>query len=592
MALGKTLTNLDLGEGLFGPTQQLFVVHGRPSTVGEGGGTGQIARLAAVVRGSGSTENRPMAAPGARIDTAERLRRVQRVTDATLAHLSVDELLDELLLRVREILDADTAAVLLLDPIRNELVARAAKGLEEEVEQGVRIPVGKGFAGRIAADREPLILDRVDHTTVMNPILRAKGIRSLLGVPLMAHGEVLGVMHVGTLTQRRFDDDDTELLRLVADRVALALQVRLSEQARLVTETFQRTFLPAALPHVAGLRIATRYLPAGSAVGIGGDWYDAFALPNGELVLAIGDVAGHGLPAASTMGQVRNALRAHALAGARPADLVMALDSFLRHFAPGTMVTMLVGFLDGDLSTFRYVAAGHVPPLSIDAAGASFVWPPEADPPLGRKAAHRFRERTIDLARGSTLLLYTDGLIERRGGSLDDGFARLERTASTVAIDPDPSEALSSIVAEVLPDAPTDDAAVMLIHRYGRVSDEFSIGMPAEARALAAIRRSLTAWLGGHAVPDPIAGDIVAATSEACLNVVEHAYGPTGGVVRVVATRAPRAIDVDVIDTGAWREAPSTDRGRGFLMMRGFMDEVEVANTETGTVITMRKALG
>ena len=132
-----------------------------------------------------------------RLDPLERLERVQRVSDTALSALSVDDLLEELLLRVREILDADTAAVLLLDVARNELVARAAKGIEEEVERGVRIPVGKGFAGRIAAERAPVALSRVDHDTVLNPILFQKGIRSLLGVPLVAHGDLIGVLHVG-----------------------------------------------------------------------------------------------------------------------------------------------------------------------------------------------------------------------------------------------------------------------------------------------------------------------------------------------------------------------------------------------------------
>ncbi len=111
------------------------------------------------------------------LDPLERLEQVQRVSDTALAHLSVDDLLDELLNRVREILDTDTAAVLLLDEARNELVARAAKGIEEEVERGVRIPVGKGFAGRIAAERKPVALHRVDHSTVLNPILFQKGIQ-------------------------------------------------------------------------------------------------------------------------------------------------------------------------------------------------------------------------------------------------------------------------------------------------------------------------------------------------------------------------------------------------------------------------------
>ncbi|HEV2951835.1 MAG TPA: GAF domain-containing protein, partial [Actinomycetota bacterium] len=175
-------------------------------------------------------------------DPLERLERVQRVSDTALSHLSVDDLLNELLLRVREILDADTAAVLLLDESRNELVARAAKGIEEEVERGVRIPMGKGFAGRIAAERVPVALYRVDHSTVLNPILFQKGIRSLLGVPLLANNEVVGVMHVGTTTPHTFSQDEIDLMQLVADRVALALQVRLSDRGRVVLDAFQRTF--------------------------------------------------------------------------------------------------------------------------------------------------------------------------------------------------------------------------------------------------------------------------------------------------------------------------------------------------------------
>jgi GAF domain-containing protein len=129
-----------------------------------------------------------------------RLEELQRVTDAALAHLELDALLDELLLRIRSILDCDTAAILLLDEETNELVARAAHGIEEEVEAGVRIPVGRGFAGRVAATRQPVILADVDHADVLNPILRAKRIKSMLGVPLLIEGQPIGVLHVGTLT--------------------------------------------------------------------------------------------------------------------------------------------------------------------------------------------------------------------------------------------------------------------------------------------------------------------------------------------------------------------------------------------------------
>ena len=155
---------------------------------------------------------------------AARLQKLQALTDAALAHLELDALLPTLLLRTREVLGVDTCAVLLLDEETNELVAQAAVGIEEEVERGVRIPVGRGFAGRVAADRRPVILPDVDHADVLNPLLREKGIKSMLGVPLLAAGRVLGVLHVGVLTHRLFDEDDVELLQLAGDRAAIAIE--------------------------------------------------------------------------------------------------------------------------------------------------------------------------------------------------------------------------------------------------------------------------------------------------------------------------------------------------------------------------------
>ncbi len=164
---------------------------------------------------------------------AERLRRIQLVTDAALSHLDLTDLLAELLTRIRDVLGADTAAVLLRDDLRNELVARAAVGLEEEVERGVRIPVGGGFAGKIAAERRPIVLDDVDHADVLNPLLREKGVKSLVGVPLIFANDVLGVLHVGTLTPRQFTKDEVGFLEVVADRVALAIEhARLFEAER------------------------------------------------------------------------------------------------------------------------------------------------------------------------------------------------------------------------------------------------------------------------------------------------------------------------------------------------------------------------
>ncbi len=174
-------------------------------------------------------------------NSSARLVQLQAVTDAALAHLDLDELLAELLDRVRESLDVDTAAILVLDAARGELVARAAVGIEEEVERGVRIPVGRGFAGRVAAEGKPVILYDVDHEDVLNPILLEKGIKSLLGVPLHIGGTITGVLHVGTLAVHEFTDEDVELLQLVADRSAVAIdRGRLFEAERTARQRIER----------------------------------------------------------------------------------------------------------------------------------------------------------------------------------------------------------------------------------------------------------------------------------------------------------------------------------------------------------------
>jgi signal transduction histidine kinase len=190
----------------------------------------------------------------------QRVEHVQAVTDAALAHLDLDQLFAVLLPRIRDILGADTCAVLLVDEQAGELVARAAVGIEEEVEQGVRIPIGGGFAGRIAAERQPVILEDVDHAHVLNPILREKGIKSLLGVPLLIGNEPLGVLHVGTLTHRRFTRNDVELLRLVADRVAIAI-----ERAQLHEQTVELDQLKASFIAIASHELRT---PATSVYGV------------------------------------------------------------------------------------------------------------------------------------------------------------------------------------------------------------------------------------------------------------------------------------------------------------------------------------
>jgi phosphoserine phosphatase RsbU/P len=265
-------------------------------------------------------------------DTSEhRLEGLLSVTDSAVTTLKIEEFLTELLKRVRDVVEADTATVLLLDEESNELVATAACGLEEEVRVGVRVPVGRGFAGRVAAERQVVTLAKVDATTVTNPILWEKGIQVMLGVPLLADDKVIGVLHVGRLDNRPFTNSDTELLAIVAERLAGATQNRLLVAERAAATLQQRSLLPTRLPKCAGIEFAARYLTPEDRT-VGGDWYDLFTLPSGELCVVTGDVAGHGLNAAVIMGRVRSALRAYALMADSPEGILELTDRKVLHF--------------------------------------------------------------------------------------------------------------------------------------------------------------------------------------------------------------------------------------------------------------------
>jgi phosphoserine phosphatase RsbU/P len=389
-----------------------------------------------------------------------RLQAIQSITDAALSGLDDRELLAALLDRLRDILHADTAAALLLDFSSGQLIATAAAGLEEEVRQGVRIPVGRGFAGRIAAEHHPVILDHVDHTTVLNPILWEKGIRSMMGVPMMAGGRVIGVMHVGSLTPRRFTSSDVELLQLAADRAAAVVQSMNAQADRLAAAALQRSLVPAALPAVAGAELAARYIPGEGRVG--GDWYDVFTLPSGELCVVMGDVAGSGLKAAVIMGRIRSALRAYALETTDPGEVLDRLDRQMQHFEDDVMATVLYAVIDPSLEEMRVCLAGHFPPVIACPGQPAELAEVAPGLVIGVAPGVRRPVTTVPIPPGALVCFYTDGLIERVGEPIDDGLARLCR-----AVRAEPAEAACAAVMQALvgADAPRDDIALLILRR-------------------------------------------------------------------------------------------------------------------------------
>ena len=321
------------------------------------------------------------------------------IPDSGLAYLSLEDLLVEVLDRVRALLRADTAVILLVDPDRRVLRARAARGIEEEVRQGVTVPLGAGFAGRIAAQQRPIAIEDLDHADVVNPLLRLKGIRSLLGVPLVDEGRVVGVLHVGALRRRHFDDGDVRLLQATADRVALAIDSAQSSEQRALTEALQRHLLPARLPTIPGLRVSAKYQPAAGA-RLGGDWYDVFGFGDGRIGLAIGDVSGRGVAAATTMAEIRTALRAYALLGQPLVRIVSLLNGLMLSGCPRASGTLALFALDPEASELVGVSVGHPPALLLRADGSRELVVSASGPPLGTNLSFGYEMQRIPFPPG------------------------------------------------------------------------------------------------------------------------------------------------------------------------------------------------
>jgi serine phosphatase RsbU (regulator of sigma subunit)/anti-sigma regulatory factor (Ser/Thr protein kinase) len=523
-------------------------------------------------------------------DDVIRLEDVRRVTESALAYLDLDDLLKELLDRVTDMLGVDTAAVLLVEEGGRTLAARAAKGLEEEVERGFRLPVGRGFAGRVAFTREPVVIEDLDSSPVqpVNPLFREKGVRSLLGVPLVVEGEVIGVLHVGSLTQREFQESDIELLQLVANRVALSIErSRLMVQGQ-IAATLQRSLLPRQLPQVPGLRMAARYLPAADESAVGGDWYDAIELDGQIIGLAIGDVAGHGMAAATSMGQLRSAVRAYALDTAEPGEVLTKLAEFADSMH-SRMATMIYATLNLNTWEVRFARAGHPYPLLLRCDGSGEFLSDAGGPPLGTVGGQTYDEQSLTLSAGETLLLYTDGLIERRGQQLAEGEEALVQVASRAPDEPELK--CQAITTQLTRDiAIADDIAVLVVQTVG-LHERLDVEVPAAPPQLATARHLIRRWVEANDGTDDDCAAFAIAVSEACANSIEHAYGLRDDTIELQAMLIDGVAAVTIRDSGKWREPRGGNRGRGIPIMREFMDDVSIERTEEGTTVNFERRL-
>lgn len=385
---------------------------------------------------------------------------------------------------VRSTMHADTATVLVLDRTRTILEPLATVGLDRTLRRARAVPMGQGFAGRVAQTRQPVSLTQVDSSTVVNPVLLDHGVQSLLGVPVMDGSELLGVLHVGFLRRHPASDTEVRLLTEFAAELGAVLHDRFVDQEHTAALALQRSLLPTAVSAPHGISISARYVPADG--DLGGDWYDVFELPGGRLGLVMGDVVGHGLDAAIVMGRLRSALRAYALEHDDPAEVLSRLDRKICHFEPDALATVTFGVATAPFTQWQFSSAGHYPPLVGTPGQPARIADLPPDRLLGVSPDPPRRSTLVTVPTAGLLCLYTDGLVERRperGGSyvdmVDDNTARL---ASALADAGDPEMACIRALSDVVGDHIAKDDIAILVAHIGSASSAHSTPAPGLVR--------------------------------------------------------------------------------------------------------------
>ncbi|HVF78928.1 MAG TPA: SpoIIE family protein phosphatase [Solirubrobacteraceae bacterium] len=516
--------------------------------------------------------------------------RLQAVADTALTQRDLDALGPEILARTREVLDAEAAALLLIQDDGTLSLLSSDPVVSERRPE--RVSADAGIAGRVLATRRPVLLHDPPASELADPSILDAGISSMLGVPLFAHETIIGVIEVGVRAPRRLAADDVDLLRLTADRVALAIEhVRAYGREHHIADTLQRSLLPQTLPALPGVALAGRYLPAASEAEVGGDWYDAIGLTGGRVLLVMGDVSGKGLAAASTVGALRSVIRAYALDGHGPAQIAERLNTFvLAEPSREHMATLVLAVFDPVDAELSYVSAGHPPPLTLSADGTPRFLSGARSVPLGVLPFPSYSEETVTLEPGGAVVLYTDGLVERRAENIDLGLARLSVAAGDGTME---AEALCDrLLAAALPAGATGDDVALLTLCHVPLGSRLALDLPSEPGALRSLRALLRRWLGQAEASDADVHAIVMACSEACTNAIEHAGAAPDETIAFEAILSEGEVEIVVRDRGHWREGrPPSDQGRGLELIDALMDDVQLETSPEGTTIRLRRRL-
>jgi PAS domain S-box-containing protein len=429
--------------------------------------------------------------------------------------------------------------------------------------------------------RQQLLIQSVRDADLLTTVTEEAG---AAGIALQHPRGVL-VVWVELAEHRPFTPEDHTLLTVLAGRLGQGLQrvYQLDEQRETAVALQHAMLGPANLPG----GFAVRYHPASRPLQVGGDWYDVVDLDDGRVALVVGDCVGHGLASATVMGQLRSACRALLLEQSGPSAALAGLDRFAARLPGARCTTAFCAVLTLDTGELVYSSAGHPPPIVVHADGTTVLLEAGHGLPLALRPDWSRPEARATMPARATLLLYTDGLVERRGSSIDDGMTRagdLVRDGRSQSLD----EVADLLMSRLEPGGGyRDDVAVLLYRQPAPLAMKFA----ADINHLAPSRAALRSWLTQAGVePDQIQ-DVLIATGEAVANAIEHGHRDRPeGIVSLHATAVVDRLQVTVIDTGTWktpREVPDISRGRGITLMRGLMEGFTLHSNDAGTTVHM-----
>ncbi|HET9393098.1 MAG TPA: SpoIIE family protein phosphatase [Candidatus Rubrimentiphilum sp.] len=446
---------------------------------------------------------------------------------------------------------------------------------------------GEGEEFFYEADQGKKLRLKRGHPVQIEQGLRSRGFANVLIIPLPGRQGTVGAFALAAREAGKFDDATRKIAEILGLQIANALdQATLFERQHHVADRLQRALLPASFPRVPGGQLDGAYRPASEEAEVGGDWYDAFELPDHRIAISMGDVAGHGLEAATIMGEVRIALRAAAVGERSPAAVLEQINSVTNLRGGIGMVTAIFAYYDPAGRELTYAVAGHPPPaLIVEGGFAGYL--PGGGVPLGIGNAIDTRDWTITLPPRSWVIFYTDGMTEY-GRDVIAGEERLLE-AGVRACESDPENPAMALQERIFNESVNrDDAAALALSCFdGPVPTrmEFS-AVPMTAPI---VRAMIHRFCDEHKLADDQRFALTTAIGEAVANAVEHAYrNDDDGRFEVRLSAQNDCIAVQVQDRGQWRTFERRDdRGRGMIMMHELMDRVRINSTQHGTCLSM-----